>query len=265
MKNHFPSYLGLGILNPGSIIENKSEITAKYTLFGKTAHKVVFDNKSVTLWDYFEDELIGATVSSSLDQAVTNHFVNWEPSSDKRFEILQKKVCSLGNIHFEFPAVSKSDDFVMAFSPAGRLFIIRLVIPFYDIPLVERFYASEPDPGYNNQPVFTYNDMYHPTLVINMKNGLSVKEKIMLFEVSSPLAYIYEAVKWFIERELVRPEIEYRMIIQDIKEKDQESIKVFADIQKDGWSSYSIHFKGDRQDEKEFEKKDNELFRRDDD
>ncbi len=256
MNIEIPTYIGMGKLNPEKRNSNGNETVAEYTLFGDTITKLTLTENSALIEDYCNGKLLGITRDINISRAISNHFNNWSPEDDPRFHLIQERVCSLGNVYFENPTSARKDEQIMSFSPAGRLLIFRLPLPLSPASLREKILDAEPNKEYNNKPIFTYNDAYFSTMGIQSRNGEKQYHKILIFEVTVPLAYIIEATKWFLDKGLVHPEKKFRIIIQDFIYKQTGNVKVFSGNTNDNFQTYALNFKGDKESEEVFMKKD---------
>ena len=252
MKNLPPSYLGLGILNPATIRAENNEVIAEYTLFGKMVTKLTISDRASLIEDYHEGKRLNITSNRDLNNGICMHFNYWDAETDPRFKILMDAVCHLGNIYFEIPpCIRKKNQRVQSYSPAGRLLIFRFPMPGGHFKIFE---AVQPNDAFEIKPFFNFLDLYFATLNIFNNNGSCNNQPIFLFEVLVPLAYAYDAAKWFCDRNLILPRKIYRMIIQDSVHKDNESFMTFLGTASDSWSEYMLHFRGLLQNDELFKK-----------
>jgi len=257
MKNLPPPYLGLGILNPASIRVENNEVIAEYTLFGKMVTKLTISDQASLIEDYHEGKRLALTSSSDLNNGICRHFTSWDAETDPRFKILMDAVCRLGNIYFEIPpCIRKQNQHVISHSPAGRLLIFRFPISGGRFNI----FKDALNDVFEIKPLFKFLDLYFSTLKTINNDGSCNNETISLFEFMVPLAYAYDAAKWFCGCNLIFPQKIYRLIIQDSVQKENESFQTFFGTASDSWTQYRLHFRGLINDDEQF-KKTEEIFR----
>lgn len=260
MNNQIPPYLGLGILDPKSIIETETESTAEYCMLGKMICKLTLTPRSALIEDYCEGKLLDITKHINLPMAVEQHFQIWRPKEDPRFKILHDRVCELGNVYFEYPPSFKDCDDLIVDSPTGRWMIIRIPLPTDSDDYLDKFMQIDPSPNDEVNAYSFYESSYLSTLISSDELGIKQKELISMFEFKVPLAYVYQTAKWFKDHGFIHPDKRFRMIIQDFKLKHKESIKTFQSVTQESWKSYSLHFKRYDINDKDFEEADLKLW-----
>ena len=243
MKNNIPPYLGLGILDPTSLVVLADETTANYTLFAEHTSTVKITENSFTIIEYYCGEFISiCSAGANLHTCILLHYAEWDPLEDQRFIILREAVCALGNIYFESPIGPEEKKLVLSFSPSGRLLVLRLRAPKNDTVYTQKLINS-----FKDILLFGHFDgnceRYSSTQTLYFKDDEPLEEDILVIEFVVPLAYIYEAAHLLVSKGLVLADTKYQCIIQDWACKTYECVRLFNGDERDDWSSIFIAFK----------------------
>jgi len=231
----FPPYLAFGKLNEKSIRSEDIYQVADYELLDEKVMEIKLSNEKAEIIESLHGESLGMTFHQDLKKAFMHHFMCIPQSKNPVMDFLVQKVCSLGNVYFQFinedPEKTK-----IIYYPAAFLFVIR-------VPITENN-AEAINKAMDDKYLYELtNDLYESEISIHWKNGEQQTKKIAILEMIRPVAFLYETIKWLTDRNLILKEKLFRAIVQDATEKGFAVANAFIGNGENAWNSYSIRYK----------------------
>jgi hypothetical protein len=244
-----PPYCCFGKLQDESVKVNPEKITAIYKMFDKKVHELTFhkNEKNWSLQEFSpEGEKTLYSYYSTLDKTICYHMNYLDDVKNPNLQHLRKELLKLGTVWFApFPSM-KNGDISTSYSPAGKLLAIRLLIS-----------ASEDCKSHIEtlQGLFEYHDpetrlrlkmheFYETSCIIKRYDDFNYWHMAFVAEYIVPLAFVYDAVKLFHDKGLLKRNPLNRVFVQDttILKESQEYDFLLTDIS--GAISYTVLLKG---------------------
>ncbi len=234
-NEQFPPFLAYGQLDEASIRSENNYRVADYKLLGERVMKVKLAPGKAELIETLHGKGLAQTRHQSLKAGFMHHFTCINLSESRVMAFLVQQVSSLGNIFFHFIG----DDTLrkkIIYYPAAYLFVLRVPVTENNAAAMNK--AMEEKFLYDH-----FSDLYRTSLIIDWKNGQRQEKDIILLELISPIAYLYETVKWLTDRDLILKEKFFRALVQNATDKNPAAPNGFLGSENDRWSQYSILYK----------------------
>lgn len=251
MKNEisFPHYCCFGKLQEGSVIETNDEISAIYLMFGLKVHELKYI-KSNNCWSLKEFSPEGEETMIShfptLEKTICFHVYHLDDIKNPNLQLLRKELLKLGTVWFApFPSM-ENGDITTSYSPAGKLLAIRLFLSAGDDfkihvkTLQGLIEYHDPDTKLN----LKMNEFFETSCIIKRHDGSNYWYMAFVAEYVVPLAFVYDSVKLFYDKGLLKSNPLNRVFVQDatIMTESQEYGFLLTDFP--GAISYTVLLKG---------------------
>lgn len=232
----FPNYLAFGKLNVQSIRTHNHSKTADYELLGEKIMELTISPNRVEITEYLHDESLGYSCYPRLQDCFLSHFRAFPIAQSGIMKELISRVCSLGNVFFEYPHF-KEGGMQIVFYPAASLQAILL-------PITSRNKAAFLDFIESDENMKLLNRFYETSLLVKYRNQpAAVNEEIFIAEFIVPLAFVYERVALLSNLGLILSDKLYRGIIQDSYTLLNSGFRFFYGRDSDLWNYYGIEIK----------------------
>lgn len=245
----FPHYCCFGKLKEGSVIENDDEITAIYQMFGMKVHELKYFKKR-NCWSLQEFSPKGEktmySLYSTLDKTICMHMNYLDDITNPNLQHLRKELLKLGTVWLApFPSVKKGD-IITSYSPAGKLLAIRLLISAGDdckshIETLQGLFEYH-DP--ETKLRLKMHEFYETSCIIKRYDDFNYWHMAFIAEYVVPLAFIYDAVRLFYDRGLLKKNPLNRVLVQDVTLLNESQVYSFLLTDIPGAVSYTVIFKG---------------------
>ncbi len=157
------------------------------------------------------------TCNSALDRAICQHMLYSIDEKNKLVQLLGEELLKFGPVWLApLPSFSKGDKSI-AYSPAGKLLAIRLLISSGNdsqkhLKTIQGMLEyHDPETSLN----LKMHDFYETSLIITRDNGTNYWHMAFVAEYVVPLAFVYDTVKLFHVRGLISLNGLDRIMIQD--------------------------------------------------
>jgi len=210
-----PEYLGLGILNHGSIVRTEKGISATYTLGLEVVYSLEWTQAGCKLEEFYQGDSIASAFGKNLNMAfflILKHpemkFQLYPP-----FAQVLKSVTGVGNIFFMYPDMNRAN----LFYPAGFILSLRQPIVECNHDAWVRFQNDME----RNAAIFPLQiHAQHSGAIYRLMNdGTVIREDATMLYLSCLLRDFIESVELCQQSGLIPTEKEYRMIITDAPNK----------------------------------------------
>jgi hypothetical protein len=215
----FPSYCCFGKLQSGSIYETADEITADYQMFGSVVHKLSY-SKCHDSWQLSDLSSDGSNPRVSggktMDKAICIHMLFIDDKDDELLSLLRKELFNLGKIWLN-PLPANGEGTHIAYSPAGLLMIVRLLLTESGemINKLDKLKELPVKIGDNVSTELRILESYETYCIISRNDNKNTLLKATLVEFLVPLAFVYDASKWFIDKGMTGGNRFDRIIIEN--------------------------------------------------
>jgi hypothetical protein len=245
----FPNYCCFGKLQEGSVNETNDEITAIYQMFGMKVHELKYDTHRDrwSLQEFSPDgEKTMYSYYSTLDKTICWHMNYLNDIENPLLKYLRKELLRLGAVWFApFPSMERGDT-VSSYSPAGKLLAVRLLLSAGDDlksqieKLQGLFEYYDPQTSLK----LKMHEFYETSCIIKRYDDFNYWLMAFVAEYIVPLAFVYDTVKLFHDKGMLKRNSIDRVFVQDatILRESQEYDFFLTDIP--GAISYSVILKG---------------------
>lgn len=252
-----PIAMGFGKLNMQLITEDSEQIFGVYDFEGTSVHSITYykSTNRFEIEDVYDYETGMITFSSVLIDGVIEHFNGFNCLTNSIFKLYSKKLSELGNVSVENLASKNDEGGTYSYFPAGRHILLRLPVVSERIEAViaNNFINNTINIDLEHNLSLRLLETYSTYILITEDKETSYLRPIIIYEYIVSLAAVYDAINWFIFKELIETEKVLRLVVQDSKEKLEHSFETYDD-EFNRYSSFSILYKGKNEKEVSFKK-----------
>lgn len=248
-KIRFPDYCCFGKLQRGFPRKRDDEITAVYKLFGEKVHELTYSKKRKcwTLQQFAPDgKRLMLSSYKTLNMTITNHAKYLVDNKHPVMEKLREELAKLGQVTLAPIPSYRDEHTVTAHSPAGKLMAIRLLISSGDdfkdhMKRIEKLIEFKSP---FTRLRLRLHDLYETSYIVRRYDGVNYWHMVWVAEYIVPLAFVYDAVKLFYNKGLLKKKPLNRVFIQEtsLLRKSQEQLFFLTDDPK--VVSYAVLLKG---------------------
>jgi hypothetical protein len=216
----FPDYCCFGKRQSGQLIETADGITAIYEMFGFKAHQLSYD-KSREVWTLREYSPEGKgtifTCNQALDRAISQHMLYSVNEKNRLLEFLRNELLKFGPVWLAPLPSFKKGEKCITYYPAGKLLAVRLLLSAggecgnHIRTLKELIEYHDPEAKLN----LKLHDFYQTSLVVTRDDNSNYWHLAYVAEYVVPLAFVYDTVKLFHDKDLISLNGLDRVMVQD--------------------------------------------------
>jgi hypothetical protein len=205
-----PDYLGLGVLDSGSVVSNPGQISAEYRVQGDALYQVSVTDTGSQIIEFLDGEVIATTSGyRTLRETFFHHLCAQPPRQSKRLERLFRQVAGMGNILVQF---QHQPPFL--YFPAGYLVGLRQPIVESNQAAYSRLaeqWAAHPD-----RADLKLDPFKEGSLLRFLPSGEVTAERIGLADFICPLLHLADSAAFLCASGLVPPGKEFRLMVMDV-------------------------------------------------
>lgn len=228
-----PPYLGLGVLDAGSVSTKAGKTTAAYMLGDEVVYRVMMSEKCSEVTEYFDREELGRSREATLRNAFLQYMMSFPPYENPRFERLYRQITEDRNIYLQFASEPQAIYF-----PAGYIFSLKQPIVSSNRAkwnALKKKLAREKDDG-----VVQLEGEKKSVILRLLDSGKVTVEDVDIGECSAILLNLAAATDLFWQSGVVPDEKEYRLIATDCYANLPGNMRFYLGEPARGFVTFSI-------------------------
>lgn len=228
-----PDYLGLGILDPDSVVMSPDKISADYRHEHEVIYRVSIGDQNCQIMELLDGVVIATTSGyKTLRETFFHHLGSQPPQQSKRLVRLFHEIANNRNIYVRYHSQPP-----YLYYPAGYLVCLRQPIVSSNKPIFDRL--AEQLINVPDKTDLKLDSNREGVILRLQKIGEVTVEQIMLADFSSTLLHLVSSVDFLWKSGVVPAEREYRLTVMDVSEGSAGNISIYLGEPSHGFATFS--------------------------